>query len=99
MIRPERDSVGYAMGLVRKHKPRLYDLEVKEHREKRSLDANAYAWVLIGKLAQAMGIPPLDVYLSAIRGIGGNYEVLPVREEAVESFRRIWSGRGLGVAL
>lgn len=96
MIRPERDSVGYAMGLVRKHKPRLYDLEVKEHREKRSLDANAYAWVLIGKLAQAMGIPPLDVYLSAIRGIGGNYEVLPVREEAVESFRRIWSGRGLG---
>ena len=25
---------------------RIYDCEIKEHREKRSLDANAYSWVL-----------------------------------------------------
>lgn len=45
IIRPERQDLGKAMAVVRKHKDRLYDLEIKEHREKRSLDANAYAWV------------------------------------------------------
>ena len=28
---------------------RIYDCEIKEHREKRSLDANAYCWVLLDR--------------------------------------------------
>ena len=36
---------------------RVYDAELKEHREKRSLDANAYAWVLLGKLSAKLNIP------------------------------------------
>ena len=44
MMKPEREDMGKAMALVRKHKDKLYNLEVKEHRKKRSLDANAYAW-------------------------------------------------------
>ena len=59
IIRPERHDLGKAMAAVRKHKDRLYDLEIKEHREKRSLDANAYAWVLIHKLAKEMRVTPL----------------------------------------
>lgn len=35
---------------------RLYDADLKEHREKRSLDANAYCWVLIGKLNRALSL-------------------------------------------
>lgn len=31
------------------------DVEIKKHREKRSLDANAYAWVLMSKNAQIIG--------------------------------------------
>ena len=34
-----------------------YDVEIKEHREKRSLDSNAYAWVLIDRLAEKLHIP------------------------------------------
>ena len=40
-----------AKRFVLERRKRPYDLEVKEHREKRSLDANAYAWVLMDKLA------------------------------------------------
>ena len=96
MVKPERQELGKAMALVRRHKQRLYDLDIKEHREKRSLDANAYAWVLIHKLAEAMRITPEEVYLQAILGIGGNCTPVCVREKDVERFKRNWQSNGLG---
>ena len=96
MVKPEKEDLGKAMHLVRNRKKMLYDLEIKEHRKKRSLDANAYAWVLIGKLAEAMRITPLEVYRQAILNVGGNYEVIPVKAEAAENFRQVWEARGLG---
>ena len=96
MVRPEREDLGKAMAVVRKHKDRLYDLEVKEHRQKRSLDANAYCWVLINKIADAMRITPKEIYRQAIQNIGGNYEIIPIKEEAAERFRQIWESQGLG---
>lgn len=96
MVKPTKEEIGKAMAIVRKMKPKAYDLTVKEHRKKRSLDANAYAWVLIGKLADEMRIPPTVVYNNAIQNIGGNYEVIPIREEAVEKFKEVWTKQGLG---
>ena len=96
MFKPERDDLGKAMSIVRKHKDRLYDLEVKEHRKKRSLDANAYAWVLINKLADALRITPKEIYRQAIQNVGGNYEILPVKAEAAEHFKQVWEAQGLG---
>ncbi len=96
MVKPEKADLGKAMALVRKHKDKLYNLEVKEHRKKRSLDANAYAWVLIGKLAEAMRITPEEVYRQAIQNVGGNYEIIPIKEEAAEHFKGIWEAKGLG---
>lgn len=96
MVKPTRDDMGKAMAIVRKMKPKAYELTVKEHRKKRSLDANAYAWVLIGKLADAMRISPAEVYTNAIQNIGGNYEVIPIREEAVDKFTEVWKKQGLG---
>lgn len=96
MVKPIREDMGKAMAIVRKLKPKAYDLTVKEHRKKRSLDANAYAWVLIGKLADTMRIPPTVVYKNAIQNIGGNYEVIPIRDEAAEKFKEIWQKQGLG---
>ena len=96
MVKPEREDLGKAMNLVRNRKRMLYDLEVKEHRQKRSLDANAMAWALIGKLADALRITPLEVYQNAIQNIGGNYEVIPIKEEAADHFKKIWEAKGLG---
>lgn len=96
MVKPERDDLGKAMAVVRKHKDRLYDLEVKEHRKKRSLDANAYCWVLINKIADALRITPKEIYRQAIQNVGGNYEILPVKAEAAEHFKQVWEAQGLG---
>ena len=96
MVRPEREDLGKAMAVVRKHKDRLYDLEVREHRQKRSLDANAYCWVLINKIADAIRITPKEIYRQAIQNIGGNYESIPIKEEAAERVRQIWESQGLG---
>ena len=96
MVKPERDDLGKAMAVVRKHKDKLYDLEVKEHRKKRSLDANAYAWVLINKIADALRITPKEIYRQAIQNVGGNYEILPVKAEAADHFKQVWEAQGLG---
>ena len=96
MIRPDREDLGKAMAFVRKMKNKVYQMEVKEYRKKRSLDANAYAWVLINKIADALRITPKEIYRQAIVNVGGNYEVIPVREEAAERFRQIWEAQGLG---
>ena len=96
MVRPERDDLGKAMTIVRKHKDRLYDLEVKEHRKKRSLDANAYCWTLINKIADALRITPIEIYRQAIQNIGGNYEIIPIKEEAADHFKQIRQAQGLG---
>ena len=96
MVKPEPETLGKAMVIVRSHKDKLYDLEVKEHRKKRSLDANAYAWVLINKLADAMRIAPIEVYRQAIQNVGGNYEVIPIKEEAADRFKQVWEAQGLG---
>ena len=72
------------------------DITVKKHRKKRSLDANAYAWVLIGTIAEAMHIDRKDVYREAIRAIGGNHEIVCVQNKAVESLCNGWQSLGLG---
>lgn len=72
------------------------DIEIKKHRKRRSLDANAYAWVLIDKIAQVMQIEKKQIYREAIRNIGGVSEVLCMQEEAVDKFCRSWAEHGIG---
>ena len=95
-VKPVREDMGKAMAIVRKHKDKLYTLEVKEFRKKRSLDANAYAWVLIHKLAQAMRLTPEEVYLQQIPNVGDNYTPMCVREQDVDRFKKSWQSNGLG---
>lgn len=89
---PYRDAKKFCSEM----KPRKYVAEFKEYREKRSLDSNAYAWVLIGKLAAKLEISPEEVYRSAIRDIGDNYEVMPIRNDALERWKMIWKRSGIG---
>lgn len=96
MVKPTREDMGKAMAIVRKMKPKAYDLTVKEHRKKRSLDANAMAWSLINQIADVLRIPPVEVYRQAIQDISGNNEIIPIKEEAVEQFMQAWSCHGIG---
>ncbi len=72
------------------------NVEIKKYRKRRSLDANAYAWELIGKLAGAMELSPAEVYRELIRDIGDVSEVVCVKNEAVQRLRSGWTHNGLG---
>lgn len=71
-------------------------IEMKQFRPKRSLDANAYAWVLIHKLAEKLNQQPAEIYREAIRNIGGNSEVVCVKNDAVDKVKQGWTKNGLG---
>lgn len=61
------------------------DYEIKKRKQKRSLDANAYAWALIGKIADAVDDSPEEVYKRYIRDVGSVMTVSCVLVEDVES--------------
>ena len=44
--------------------------EIKEKRKKRSLSQNAYAWGLIGKIADIMRLSKEEVYLKMLKSYG-----------------------------
>lgn len=71
-------------------------IKVAKYREKRSLDANAYFWVLADKLAERMNLTKEEVYRNAIRNIGGVSEVVCVLDKAVEKLRQGWQKNGIG---
>lgn len=72
------------------------ELTVKRFRQKRSLDANALAWVLIDKIAQRMRMSKVDVYRDHIRHIGGVSETVCVQDRAVDKLTDAWSKNGIG---
>ena len=96
MVKPEREDIGKAMALVRKHKDRLYDMDVKEHRKKRSLDANAMLWSLINQMSVVMRIPPDEIYQGYIPDVGDNFTWHPEKPETVKQFSDGWCRGHIG---
>lgn len=69
----------------------IYDIEIKKHRQKRSLNANAYCWVLCEKLAQKLYMDKKDVYRHAVKEVGVfDALVLTGGEEAFENLNSKW---------
>jgi hypothetical protein len=64
--------------------------------DKRSNEANAYYWNLVNELSDKIGIPPKEIYRTHIKDVGGNYVVLPIRDDALETWINNWVSRGLG---
>ena len=77
-------------------KEKLVSVEIKPYRERRSLDANAYAWVLIDKLAEALHKGKVEVYRDIIRDVGGVSETVCVQRKAAPKLRELWESRGTG---
>lgn len=71
-------------------------VEIKKWHPKRSLDANAYAWVLLDQLSEKLGIPKEEIYREEIRNVGGISQIIGIETEYVEDFRRLWENRGIG---
>ena len=80
---------------VEKYQDEKLDINIKKYRQHRSIDANAYMWVLLGKIQDEIDVPKETIYRDLIKCIG-SYEVVPIKNDAVEKFRQAWSKNGLG---
>lgn len=72
-------------------------VEIRKASKKRSRDANAMCWAMCSDIGNALR-PPLpkeEVYRKAIREVG-EYEPLPIKAEAVETFQNRWASKGTG---
>lgn len=73
-----------------------YIADVKQFRKRRSLDANAYAWVLMDKLAEKTGIAKETIYRALVRDIGGNSTTICAQNKTVDKLCENWQANGLG---
>ena len=77
-------------------KDKEYNIEIKQYRKKRSLDANAYMWTLCDKISQV--VPETtkeDVYRDAIHHVGV-FEIFPLKDDDVERWIERWQTNGNG---
>lgn len=65
-------------------------ITAKKYREKRSLDANAYAWVLMQKIAEAVQTDKWSVYLRCLRDYSREFTHVIVKENAVERMKELY---------
>ena len=67
-------------------------LQIKavKHRERRSLDANAYAWVLMQKIAEATDTDKWSVYLRCLQDYSRAFSHVIVKPEAVNRMKELY---------
>lgn len=81
----------------------LAELILKPWRKHRSLDANAFAWSLIGKITEELqtreprsGWTRTEVYRKAIKEIGGVSTIVCCQDKALDRLCTGWEHNGLG---
>lgn len=72
-----------------------YDLRIEKRRKKRSLDSNAYLWVLCDKIAKELNSTSEEIYQDIIQRYGVS-EIIPIKAEACKAFMQKWCSQGLG---
>lgn len=77
-------------GSIDKIKDKPLRINVKQYREKRSLDSNAYAWVLMQKIAEAIQSDKWSVYLMMLERYSRAFTHIIVKPEIVERVKAEW---------
>lgn len=75
--------------LFNQDRDRLF--EIKEHKERRSLNANAYAWALIGKIADVTRASKEEIYLKMLERYGQSEVVSVLSEIDVKGYFKYYS--------
>lgn len=71
------------------------DIEIKQHREKRSLNANAYCWKLITEIANVNRTNKEEVYVEMLRRYGQSDVVSVLSNIDVSSYFKYYSEAGI----
>lgn len=72
-------------------------VEMKKSSQPRSKSANDFMWAMCTDIGKALRppVPKEEIYRQAIRDVG-EYEPLPIKAEAVETFQERWASKGTG---
>ena len=71
------------------------EYEVKEHKHKRSLNANAYYWVLVNKIADALNQSKEFIHLCMLKQYGQRYVVCVPYDTPIESLVKYYEPEGI----
>jgi hypothetical protein len=91
----EKESVYAAKQILNEISDGEYVAEVKKNKKKRTLDQNAYCWVLCQRIAERTRSTKEEVYREFIKRVGVS-DVLCVQAKASERFIKNWSEKGVG---
>ena len=76
---------------------KVYCAEVKRKYDRRTGQANRYAWSLMGKLAAALKMKREDVYRGYIPDVGDNFRAVPYANlQQRDLIAELWKRQGLG---
>lgn len=70
------------------------NVELKKHREKRSLDANAYFWKLLQELCELAEIDTVEEYKRRIKELG-IFKQFRIETKDIKTFEKVWTDRGI----
>lgn len=76
---------------------RAKQYEIKEHKEKRSLSQNAYAWKLINELANKLNRSKEDIYMEMLRSYGQSEIVSILSSISPAGYFKYYEPIGTGV--
>jgi len=65
-------------------------IEAKKYRQKRSLDANAYAWVLMQKIAEVIHSDRWSVYIEMLKKYSREFTFVICKENAIDRLKELY---------
>ena len=93
LIRNSQDLIGVQAQLLQVAQElqngKIYDIEIKPHKEKRSLSANNYSWLLQEKISKCLNKPLDEIHKEMVLNYGV-LETISVIKDAWESCKRVF---------
>lgn len=89
------------VGTVKELIPKMLNLdenkeyEIKEYKHKRSLNANAYYWVLVNKIADALNQSKEFIHMCMLKQYGQRYWICVPADTPVESLIKYYEQDGI----
>lgn len=88
-------STAKAQSICEQYENGKYVAELKEHRKKRSMNANNYFWQLVDQIAEKLGREKEELYLEYVKRVGP-FKDFTLSEDEAKTFRVAWSMLGTG---
>ncbi len=80
--------------LFKLEKDTVYDIKVEKHRNRRSLDANNYAWHLISEIANVLRLSKEEVYFQMLKDYGQRDYVSMLANVPIEQYYKYYEKQG-----